>query len=223
MSPVCLLRVRRLASPLKDVRTDASRSPPLIRLHWPVKWVVPVMPKAFKVGALTARPHVRGGVPSGRWQVDVPDNLTLSGKRKRVMFPSAREAEQGARAILLEVQLNGAYGRLPQQDRITPSLAEVAEHWVRDQQVRVDAGKKRKSSLVTNLYQLAPLLSPSGCHRGRWRNLSRSHRSSPWRTYHHSGWPTPCRGFLAARVAGRRRGWSGRPRGDSRYYRTPTR
>ncbi|WP_292086776.1 site-specific integrase [Brevundimonas sp.] len=134
----------------------------MIRLHWPVKWVVPVMPKAFKVGALTARPHVRGGVPSGRWQVDVPDNLTLSGKRKRVMFPSAREAEQGARAILLEVQLNGGYGRLPQQDCITPSLAEVAEHWVRDQQVRVDAGKKRKSSLVTNLYQLAPILKAMG-------------------------------------------------------------
>ncbi|WP_035294284.1 tyrosine-type recombinase/integrase [Brevundimonas bacteroides] len=78
------------------------------------------------------------------------------------MFGSAEEAEARARSLLLEVRLNGACGDAQSANDAAPCLSDVAEHWARDQQVRVDAGKKRQSSLVTNLYQLAPIVKAFG-------------------------------------------------------------
>ena len=79
------------------------------------------MGNVFKVGALTLREHIRDGEPFGRWQVDVPPHLTMSGRRQRLSFRSREEAERGARDLLIEVRMSGAAGS-PASSSPVPTL-----------------------------------------------------------------------------------------------------
>lgn len=118
-----------------------------------------------KIGALTLRAHKRGGAETGQWQVDVPPRFTLSGKRERLSYPTRQEAEEAAKKLLLDIRLRGSVGQrdvLPGVDAVELSLNALAEQWANDQAIRVAAGKKKLSSLETNLFQLKPVLATLG-------------------------------------------------------------
>ena len=123
------------------------------------------MSAPVKVGRLTLRPHIRSGRESGQWQIDIPARFTLSGKRERRSCPSLEEARQEAARLLLEIQRRGSIKRKAVMEGIDEAALTVralAEQWIKHQETRVAAGKKKESSLHTNCYQLVPLLERLG-------------------------------------------------------------
>lgn len=113
--------------------------------------------KTEKFGPLAVRPHVRGGVVSGRWQLDTPPHLTSDGRRGRQLFATRSEAVQEARRRLREIQVQGAVAtnRAPVAGLL---LHEVAAQWTKEQEARVATQKKRQTSLVSELYRLKAVL-----------------------------------------------------------------
>lgn len=95
------------------------------------------------------RAHVRDGVPTGRWVVDIPPGFTLSGKRERPLV----EDELSARRM--KARIEGGNVRVETTSAApvvtTPRLTEF---WLEDEMAKVKAGKKKSSSLETNLHQL---------------------------------------------------------------------
>lgn len=130
--------------------------PALARVHWARD-----MAKSHKIGKLTVRPHLRGGQPTGAWQVDVPAAFSAEAKRQRLSFGSRAEADVAARALLRQLRQEGSI----LDDRIARTYRTVGnliECWAEEQDLRVRSGKKRASSLRTNLFQLAPLIDEIG-------------------------------------------------------------
>ena len=56
-----------------------------------------VMNKSRKVGPLRVRAHLRNGVRTGKWFVDIPASLTGNGRRKRKLFDNQKSALEVAR------------------------------------------------------------------------------------------------------------------------------
>lgn len=116
---------------------------------------------SFRIGPFTGRAHVRDGVKSGSWQLDVPQRFSPTRKRQRLSFKSKGEAEAEARRLNRELQLKG---RLPDSALVHAGtrFVDLVEMWLEFQQARVATGKKRQNSLETNAYQLKPLLEHFG-------------------------------------------------------------
>ncbi len=116
------------------------------------------MTAPFKVGALTCRPFVRNGVETGQWQVDLPARLAFNGKRMRYLTETKQAAEAQAQALLQEIRHRGAAlgaGRdLSQPSVPEVSIGEAIRLWISVQDLRVQNGKKKHSSLETNINQL---------------------------------------------------------------------
>ena len=114
--------------------------------------------EAVKVGPFRVAPHVRSGVLTGRFYIDVPAHLSPSGKRDRKFFKSKTEALTKAKDLLRELQIDGAIsGRGAKLAGVT--FAEICKRWLDEQADRVTTGKKRASTLVTDGYKLKALSS----------------------------------------------------------------
>lgn len=118
-------------------------------------------PAAFKVGRLTCRPFHRTGDAQTQWQLDIPPRYMPSGRRKRILFPSRRAAQEEAtrlnRQLEVQAHLNQA-APLPSGMLLT----EAADLWTDEQVQLVQAGAKRAGSQITAAYQLKPLLAFMG-------------------------------------------------------------
>lgn len=112
---------------------------------------------SVSIGPLTIREHVRDAIKTGHWQLDVPPHLSPSGRRKRVSFRSKKAAETEAKRMLRELQLRGRLSAAHSASGVT--FEEVARLWLEHQSDRAAIGKKRSTSLITNAYQLKPLLA----------------------------------------------------------------
>lgn len=112
--------------------------------------------EATKVGPLRVAPHVRNGVLSGRWYVDLPPHLSPDGKRDRRFLPSKTEAVNEAKRLLRELQVDGVIsGSGPKLSGMT--FSELSKKWMEEQGDRVATGKKRSSTVVTDAYKLKAL------------------------------------------------------------------
>ncbi len=92
---------------------------------------------------------------NGEWIVDVRAQHSLTGKRQRKSFPSRRAAEAEARLLNDAI----AYRRV-QPYRHEPqsiAFADLLGQWRLSEELRVSAGKKRGSSLETDLHRAKPL------------------------------------------------------------------
>lgn len=98
------------------------------------------------------RPHIRNGAPTGRWVVDIPPGFTLSGKRERPLVDSELSARQ------MKARIEGS-NSLVETTGVVPAvnLRPLIQNWCEDEMVKVRAGKKKASSLETNLNQLEPI------------------------------------------------------------------
>lgn len=111
---------------------------------------------AEKVGPFRVFAHIRSGVPSGNWMIDVPPHLSSDGKRKRLSKASKTEAIKEAKRMLHELQLDGALsGTGTKLAGIT--FTEIMKRWLQEQADRVATGKKRSSTLITDGYKLKAL------------------------------------------------------------------
>lgn len=115
-------------------------------------------PKIFKIaGILSCRPHLRKGEWTGNWQVDVPPRYSRNGLRERLSFDSRREAETAGLKILRDFELR-ARGEPTDNPIANATLEEIAELWMDEQWLRVRAGRKAESSLMTQAYHLKAAL-----------------------------------------------------------------
>ena len=114
------------------------------------------MSTSRRVGPFRVRSHIRDGVTTGKWFVDMPANF--AGKRKRLLFANQKTALAFAR------ELKGHFNS-PSRVRMTetsPSgltFPDAVRQWGTDEKLRVATLKKRASSLETELHRLKPLVA----------------------------------------------------------------
>ena len=114
------------------------------------------MTKSRTVGPVRVRPHVRDGVETGKWFVDVPASLTGDGKRKRKLFDNRKRATEVARE--LGRRLDPVTGKpRPRSQMSGLTFGETAALWEEDEKLRVQTLKKRQSTLDADLYRLRSL------------------------------------------------------------------
>ena len=112
------------------------------------------MTSTIHFGEIRVAPHVRDGMPTGKWLIDIPKSL--AGKRRRRFFDNCEEAKEAA--VLLNRELNGngrgiGPGRVFDGQR--PLLLDDAiRQWLKEQRRRVELKKKRQNSLDTDLTRL---------------------------------------------------------------------
>ncbi len=105
-------------------------------------------------GDVRVAPHVRDAKPTGKWVVDVPKSL--AGKRYRRFFDTCEEANETAVLLNRRFAKRGslAIGVLGQDLEQSLRLKSAIRLWVSLQHRRVALGKKKQSSLDTDLIRL---------------------------------------------------------------------
>jgi integrase len=113
-----------------------------------------------KIGQLVVRQHIRDGVATGKWYVDIPAKLTSSRRRHRRFFDNQRQAIDMAREVTRRLSIAG----IPAPRAAIPSLRfnDAAIQWCDTQNLRVRTGKKRAGSLRADRHRLKPLLAYFG-------------------------------------------------------------
>ena len=91
----------------------------------------------IKIGQLTVRQHVRNGIPTGKWCVDIPAKLT--GRRCRTLFDNRRSAVEIAREFNRRLAIAGMPA-IPQTSGLT--LGELVTLWLESSRLRVQTQKK---------------------------------------------------------------------------------
>lgn len=109
-----------------------------------------------KVGPIRVRPHIREGMPTGKWSVDIPASLTGTGRRKRKLFDNQRMALEVAKTLRGRLDpLSGVTG----PRRCGVRLREAIERWQENEALRVATHKKRASTLEIDMYRTRVLVS----------------------------------------------------------------
>ena len=114
------------------------------------------MTKSLKVGPIRVRPHIRIGIETGKWFVDIPGRLTGNGQRKRKLFDNRRKALEAARQLKRGLELR-SFGFVEVTRNSGLMLHEAAARWVEHEESRVRTLKKRRISLETDLNRLQHL------------------------------------------------------------------
>ena len=115
------------------------------------------MTKPRTIGPVRIRPQVKYGKETGKWFVDIPASLTSSGQRKRKLFDNQIQATKVARELRRRV--DPVTGLLKVRKPKGVKLVEAVEGWERDEWLRVQTLKKRKSTLQVDKYRLKALTS----------------------------------------------------------------
>lgn len=113
--------------------------------------------RAEKRGPFALRPHKRDGVLTGKWLVDIPPHLSVSGGRERKTYVTKTAAISAADTMYRDLQMTGAIRGDANVKLTGVTFAALAERWLLNQQDQVATGWKRTSSLETNAYQLKAL------------------------------------------------------------------
>ena len=121
------------------------------------------MSTSRKVGPLRVRPHIRHGVPTGKWFVDIPASLTGTGQRKRKLFDNQRTALEVARYLRHRLDPYTGEGLLERR-KSGLLFCEAVERWRENEELRVATLKKRASTLETDLHRLKPLIAFLGTY-----------------------------------------------------------
>ena len=108
--------------------------------------------KPVHIGPFTIRPFIKNGIDTDRWQLDIPEHCTGTGKRKRELFDKLRQAENRARD--LRRQSHPVTGEPVVHTRRTGlTLKPAFEQWHEEQRTRVRTRKKSNSSLITDAHR----------------------------------------------------------------------
>ena len=110
-----------------------------------------------RVGAVRVRAHVRNGMPTGKWFVDIPRSVTGT-RRKRKLFDNQRTALEVARELRRRLDPFTPSVQ-PQQEHSGLTFHQAAKLWQQDQELRVQTLKKRPSSLKVDCYRLKALVA----------------------------------------------------------------
>jgi integrase len=116
------------------------------------------MIKARKIGLFSVRPHIRSGVLTGGWQIDIPAEFSELGRRQRLFFSSEAEAVTEAKqraANLMRLSPNVLASR---RVRVGMTFEGLVEGWCRTAEANVSLGKRRPATLEAHLHHLKAIL-----------------------------------------------------------------
>lgn len=109
-----------------------------------------------KIGALTLRPFVRDGRPTGQWVVDIPAEWSGTEKRQRRVFEDYPAATAGARELWDIARAEGRV-RPTREERNGTTIASIFALWFAYEEDKVAAQKKSPGSLERDSYLLQAL------------------------------------------------------------------
>lgn len=116
------------------------------------------MTRTRKIGLYSVRPHVRSGVLTGSWQVDVPAELSERGRRQRLFFPSEAAAVAEAKernASLMRLSPNLLASR---RVRVGVTFEKLVEQWFQSARTIVELGKRKPATLEAHLHHLKAII-----------------------------------------------------------------
>jgi hypothetical protein len=105
--------------------------------------------QAMKIGAVWVRQHIRSGIPTGRWYLDVPPHLSETGKRSRQFYPTREIAEERANSLVDRFEYHAT--AVPVGEKSGCKFSDILSQWFARQEHRVKTGKKKKSSVEKDL------------------------------------------------------------------------
>lgn len=114
------------------------------------------MSTARSKAGVSIRPHVRDGVPTGKWHIDVSPLITGSGKRERALVATHEMAVAKVRELIGERRARGIVELTGGREQVV-HFQFIVEGWLADQKRRVAASKKKARSLENNIYHLVRL------------------------------------------------------------------
>ena len=115
------------------------------------------MKSVTKIGPLTVRRHVRSGIKTGKWQLDIPATFNPKGQRKRKIFENRKEAEDTARRLKRYVE-SRPIGQTQSTTRSIVTFSQVAKEWLDLEQLGVLNGGKAESTHETDSHRIKPLV-----------------------------------------------------------------
>ena len=119
------------------------------------------MSNSRKVGPFRIRPHIRNGIETGKWFVDIPASLTGNGLRKRKLYDTQKNALQVARELKRHADpVSGQLVATPTHSGL--SFRRAVELWQEDEVLRVETFKKRASTFDRERYRLRSLVDYFG-------------------------------------------------------------
>ena len=116
------------------------------------------MSESRKIGPFLVGPHLRGGIATGKWFVNIPASITGTGCCQRKLYDS----QSVALAVAGELRR-----RLDQVSEVLTSsvpssgltFREAVERWQENEELRVATLKKKASTLEIELYRLRSLIA----------------------------------------------------------------
>ncbi len=102
-----------------------------------------------KIGAIRISEHVRNGVKSGRWYLDIPQQYSSSGKRQRKYLANYENAV--ALASELQTSKRTIIANPLRSPNTELALSEFLSIWFKKQQTRVKLNKKKAVSVDKDL------------------------------------------------------------------------
>ncbi len=122
------------------------------------------MTQSRRVGPFRVRPHIRDGVATGRWFVDIPASVTGSGRRRRKLFENRITAMTVAKELWQRIDpVTGLLvPSVPSIPSIPPgelTFREAVAGWREDEELRVATLKKQATTLETDLFRLRSLVA----------------------------------------------------------------
>jgi integrase len=106
---------------------------------------------------IRVRPFVRDGRRTGRWQISVPPKLTSTQTWQKKIVRSEAEGWTLASELVRTLRLRGEVSLTRHATSQTLSVEEAFDLWLGAQVRRAEAGKKRRSSIETNIAQLSAI------------------------------------------------------------------
>lgn len=115
------------------------------------------MKEPRNVGPVTLRPQKLQGELTGRWFADIPPKFTDNGARRRKLFDKYSSANEFAEQFCehLRNAVSGGAGR-------PFTFRDLSRRWTSAMRDLVAVGKKRASTLETDLYRMKPLVAYFG-------------------------------------------------------------
>lgn len=116
------------------------------------------MTKTKKIGLYSVRPHVRSGVLTGSWQVDIPSDLSERGRRQRLFFPTEAEAVAEAKRRNANVMRLSPNVLASRRTRVGVTFEKLVEQWFEPAQSIVALGKRKLATLEAHLHHLKAII-----------------------------------------------------------------
>jgi len=113
------------------------------------------MEQKRKIGAIRISEHVRSGIKSGRWYLDIPQQYSTTRKRQRIYLESYEKAATLAEE--LQIPKQSVVPKLHSIPNVGITLSEFLPVWFDKQQTRVKLNKKKAASVGKDLTYLKSL------------------------------------------------------------------